>query len=96
MNEIKQNNPKASWWQPSLLVFTRLSAWIAGPVILGVFLGKWLDRKYGTEPWLFLLTVGIAFMISMFGMVKDTVKEINRIEKESKKRISQSQNKEKL
>ncbi|TAK95141.1 AtpZ/AtpI family protein [Patescibacteria group bacterium] len=76
MNE-KGNAP---WWQPSMLLFARLSGWIGGPVILGVFLGKWLDRKYGTEPWLFLATVGVAFLVSMFGIVRDAMKEMKKIE----------------
>lgn len=77
-----QNSP---WWQPGLLLFTRLSGWIAGPVILAVFVGKWLDRKYNTEPWLFLLSVGIAFIFSMIGIVKDALKEMRKIEEEAKK-----------
>ena len=82
MNELKQNDTKAPWWQPGILLFARLSVWIAGPVILAIFLGRWLDKKYHTEPWLFLLTVGLAFIISMFGIVRDTMKEMKRIEKE--------------
>jgi F0F1-type ATP synthase assembly protein I len=76
--------PKIPWWQPGIVLFTRLSGWIAGPVIIAVFVGKWLDKKYNTAPWLFLLTVGIAFAISMFGIVHDAMKEIKRIEKEDK------------
>ncbi|MFZ5982352.1 MAG: AtpZ/AtpI family protein [Patescibacteria group bacterium] len=82
-----KNDPKntqAPWWQPGLVLFGRLSGWIGGPVILGVILGKWLDRKYGTEPWLFLLTVGLAFAVSMFGIIRDSLREIRRIEKEEK------------
>lgn len=78
-NDDKQ---KAPWWQPSLILFTKLSGWILGPVILGVIVGKWLDKKYNTEPWLFLATVGIAFFLSMFGIVRDSLREMRRIEKE--------------
>ena len=82
----EQNNPKAPWWQPGLVLFGRLSGWIAGPVIIAVFLGKWLDQRYGTEPWLFLIAVGVAFLLSSFGIVRDSIKEIKRIEEESKKK----------
>jgi len=75
------NKVEVPFWQPALLMFTRMSGWIIGPVILAIFLGKWLDRKYDTEPWLFLLTVGLAFLISMFGLVKDAFKEMDRISK---------------
>ena len=91
MNELKQNNPKVPWWQPSLLLFSKLSGWIIGPVILGIILGKWLDRKFHSEPWLFLTTVGLAFAISMFGIIHDSVKEMKRIEKEDQKQKGESQ-----
>jgi F0F1-type ATP synthase assembly protein I len=84
----KKESGKAPWWQPGLILFTRLSGWIAVPVILAVFLGKWLDRKYGTEPWLFLLTVGIAFFLSTFGIIRDSLKEMKRIEKILEKKQS--------
>ncbi|PIT93571.1 hypothetical protein COU00_03715 [Candidatus Falkowbacteria bacterium CG10_big_fil_rev_8_21_14_0_10_43_11] len=66
------------WWQPAILMFSRLSGWIVGPIILAIFLGKWLDKRYDTEPWLFLGTVGLAFIISMVGLVKDAFKEIDK------------------
>jgi len=71
-----------AWWQPALVLFGKFSGWIAVPVILGAFLGKWLDKKYGSEPWLFLAMVGLAFFISMMGLVKIVKEEYKRIEKE--------------
>mgnify|MGYP001316263857 FL=1 len=65
-----------------MVLFARLSGWIGVPVILAVFVGKWLDKKYDTEPWLFLLTVGIAFIFSTYGIVHDSLREMKRIEKE--------------
>lgn len=81
----KQNTTEIPWWQPSLVLFGKLSGWIAGPIIIAVYLGKWLDKKYGTDPWLFLLSVGIAFLASSYGIVKDSLQEMKRIEKEAKK-----------
>ena len=81
----KETNNKSAWWQPAVLMFARLSVWIAAPVLLGVFLGKWLDSKLGTEPWLFLLLVAFAFLISMFVLVKEVNKEYKKIEDENKK-----------
>ncbi len=80
---MKKENEKlrTAWWQPSLILFGKLSGWIAGPVILALFIGKWLDRKYGTEPWLFLLTVGAAFILSSFGIARDSIREMKKIEK---------------
>ena len=81
----ESNNNKAPWWQPSLVLFARLSGWIAVPVIIAVYVGKALDKKYGTEPWLFLATVGAAFFLSMFGIIRDSMREIKKIEEEAKK-----------
>lgn len=85
-DEIKNSEQKknAAWWQPSLILFAKFSGWIAAPVIIAAFLGRWLDKKYGTEPLLFLATVGFAFLISMFGLVKTVKEEYNKIEKDDK------------
>ena len=53
-------------------------------VILGVFLGKWLDQRYNTAPWLFLITVGVAFAISTIGIVKEATSAMKKIEEDSK------------
>lgn len=80
-SEKKEIN--APWWQPSLVLFGRLSGWIAGPVILALFVGKWLDKKYSTEPKLFLLCVGVAFFVSTYGIVKDSLEAMKKIDKEA-------------
>jgi F0F1-type ATP synthase assembly protein I len=74
--------PEAPWWQPGLILFTKLSGWIIGPILVGMIIGKWLDQKYHTEPWLFLLSIGIAFFLSMLGIIRDSMREMKRIEKE--------------
>lgn len=73
----KDNNPKSDrapesnkyLFGPFLSMFAKMSGWIVFPVLVAVFLGGWLDKKYGTEPWLFLLCVGVSFLISMAGLV---------------------------
>lgn len=83
-NKIPENNQKDSWWQPGLILFIKLSSWIGIPIIIAVFVGKFLDKKFKTEPWLFLLCVGISFVFSMFALVVQGKNEMNRIEKEAK------------
>jgi len=75
---------KVPWWQPGILLFAKLSGWIIGPILVAIFIGKYLDEKYNTDPWLFLLSVGIAFGLSTFGIIRDAMKELKRIEKEEK------------
>lgn len=89
MNEKKENRTKA-WWQPALMMFGRLSAWIVAPVLFGTFVGKWLDAKEGTEPFFLVSAVGISFLFSMVGLVKETMKEYKRIEEDDKKNKNNS------
>ncbi|MEI7498100.1 MAG: AtpZ/AtpI family protein [Candidatus Falkowbacteria bacterium] len=84
--------PNTPWWQPGLFLFFKLSSWIVTPILLAVFFGKALDRHFGTEPWLFLLTVGIAFVFSMVALVIQSTREIKRIEQEELKRKHNEQN----
>ena len=72
-----------AWWQPSLVLFTKLSVWIAGPIIVAAFIGKWIDKINNSEPWFFLSLVAISFLFSMFVLVKEVTKEYKKIEKEA-------------
>lgn len=69
-------------WSLALKVMANISGWIAFPVIIGLFLGRWLDRRFGTEPWLFLATIGACFIISIYGLVINSLKEFKKIEKD--------------
>ncbi len=80
-----ENKSKAAWWQSGMELFLKLSGWIGGPIIIAIFVGKWLDRKYHTEPWLFLLSVAVAFLFSMGALIIIGAKEFRKIEKENKK-----------
>ncbi len=62
---------KKPFWSDALVVFGRMSGWIIAPVILGLFLGKWLDTKLGTTPLLFVVTLGISFLASSFGIARE-------------------------
>jgi len=79
-----ENNQKNPWWQPGLILFFKMSSWIGVPVLIAVFLGKFLDKKFKTEPWLFLLTVGVAFIFSMIALIVQGKREIDKIEREAR------------
>jgi F0F1-type ATP synthase assembly protein I len=87
-NEKGMNNDeqKIPWWEPGMVMFARLSGWIAGPVIVAVFVGRWLDKKYDTAPWIFLASVGVAFVISSMGIVKEAKAMMNKIIEDEKKK----------
>lgn len=67
-----------------MVLFGRLSGWIAGPIVIALFVGKWLDKKYNSEPWLFLLCVGLAFILSSVGIVREAKVMINKIVEDEK------------
>jgi F0F1-type ATP synthase assembly protein I len=75
-----ENNSQKNWWQAPLVMFVNLSVWIVIPVLLGSLLGKWLDGKYSTKPFLFLVCVGVAFLVSMGGLIYNAMKEFKKIE----------------
>lgn len=54
------------------MAFGRMSGWVAGPVVLALVLGKWLDRKYDTAPYLFIAIIGLGFFISLFGIFRES------------------------
>lgn len=75
----KKNKP---WWQPAIFMFFRISVWIVGPVLVGLFVGKWLDEKYNTDPWFLLLSICMTFVFSVIGLVKSAKEEFLGMEKE--------------
>ncbi len=79
MDEQKKSN--IAWWQPGLILFTRLSAWIVAPIMIAVLFGKFLDKSFGTDPWLFLATIIAAFAFSMVKIVRIGLKEMDADEK---------------
>lgn len=69
---------KKPWWRDSILIFTKVSSWIAFPIIIALFAGKALDKYFGTKPWLFLACIGISFTLSIIGIYKTTAKEMQK------------------
>ncbi len=65
-----------------------MTGWILVPAIVGATLGMWLDGKYGTAPWLFLLILGLSFIISIVGVARIALAEFRRLDEEGKKDTS--------
>ena len=66
---------------PGIKLALSMSGWLVGPVILATIVGQGLDRRYHTKPWLFLASLGIAFAITLVGLIRsvnDTLKKIDQ------------------
>ncbi len=77
----------APWWKDGLIVFIKVSGYIAVPVIVASYLGKYLDQKYNTGNLIFFILVGVAFLSTIYLIWKDLKnykKKIDKEEKESK------------
>jgi F0F1-type ATP synthase assembly protein I len=61
-------------------------ATIAVPAVLGVFLGVWLDKRFGTAPWLLILTLGMAFVLTA-SMIQQKAKEYGKKFEELNKKV---------
>jgi len=74
----EKNKPNLPWWQPGLVLFVRLSGWIAIPVIIALIVGKQLDKTFHSAPWLFLLCVASAFIVSIAMIVRIGLREMDK------------------
>ena len=88
MDDSSQNFKNSPWWKPAMVVFSEVSTWIAVPIILAVIGGKVLDTHYGTKPTLLIVSAGLAFVISAYGIIKSVrqyaAKMIREEEKDKK------------
>jgi len=71
---------KKELWQIGGIFFATISTWIAAPIIIGLYTGSWLDNRYQTKPWLTLGLVLLAFIISNFGIYKESQKLFKRLD----------------
>ena len=60
-----ENNTQKKWWVDGLGIAMKISSWIAVPIIVSLVLGKFLDKKYNTEPIIFISLTILAFMITI-------------------------------
>ncbi|MBY0376801.1 AtpZ/AtpI family protein [Patescibacteria group bacterium] len=80
------NNPnsKFPWWEPAAAIFSEVSTWVVVPIVISLIVGKSLDAHFGTKPWMFLGLTLLAFIVSIFGIVKVVRKYMEKIKDESK------------
>ncbi len=80
LSDFNKNQPKGNvpLWRAGVEMFSLISTWIVVPIVAALIIGKYLDRRLDTEPWIFLFSAGFAFLITCLGIlriVKDYVRE---------------------
>lgn len=78
MKEISQQ--KGNDTRTALFLFAKISGWIAVPVILSLFVGRWLDQKFSSGNIFFLALTALSFIVSLVGIVRASKKSMREIE----------------
>jgi len=81
---MPENTKNDLWWKPGVEIFSQISIWVVIPIVAALIIGKWLDGRYGTRPWIFLGLTGLGFLVSIFGIVRTVQAYIRKIEKNGK------------
>ncbi|MDO8590666.1 MAG: AtpZ/AtpI family protein [bacterium] len=84
---MEQNKTSEAWWKPAVQIFGQVSTWVVVPIVLALIVGKNLDARYATKPWIFLGLTCLAFLISSFGIVLVITKYMRKIEDNSNRLI---------
>jgi F0F1-type ATP synthase assembly protein I len=74
--EMSNNNDYK--WYRSLSIASSIGLVLAVSIAIGYFFGSWLDKKFGTTPWLMLVftLMGIAAgFIEMFKLAQQLSKD---------------------
>ncbi|MBN1779086.1 MAG: AtpZ/AtpI family protein [Candidatus Buchananbacteria bacterium] len=80
-------------WQIGATFFGIISAWVAAPIVLALFVGSWLDNRYQTAPWWTLGLVLSAFVISNIGIYQESKKLLNKLDQtKTKNTVSKTLN----
>ena len=82
---MKNEGKKNFDWSLAVRLAMILSSWVVFPVIIGFFLGSYLDKKYNSSPSFLLVVLGLSFCVSIIGLIKDVLKESKKIDANYKK-----------
>ncbi len=89
----KSKNKKVVWFAPALELFGQLAAWLVFPIILAIFLGKWLDVKFDSEPKFYFICVAVSFLVTMAGLIRYAIRAMRKIEQLGQEGIDEKKNK---
>lgn len=98
--KLKEKQKIGSFFTFGVNLSIKLFSWIVMPMLLAFILGKYLDKKYQTGTMWFLIVLGVAFIISNIGIIKEglsimkmldnsALNKLNELDIEQKKSIKQ-------
>jgi len=69
----------------SLALITRLGLMAVSPVLIGLFLGLWLDSRLQTRPWVTLFLTALGILVGLVGVYRLSSSLTERLTKGSEK-----------
>ncbi len=82
---------KQYWWQLGMKVFAESTGWIAGPVLVALLAGNFLDDRFDSEPLFSIGLTIVAFVISSVGVAITGVKYIKLIDSHEDRQSKKTQ-----
>lgn len=77
------NDKKSNLWQ-ALSLLGQLGYVIAIPLVILAIVGRFLDKKFHTSPWLLIVGMFLALITSTFWVLKKTTEIMKEATKEDK------------
>jgi uncharacterized membrane protein YfcA len=81
----KDENPNSinpPWWREGVIIFTKVSAYIAFPIIIASYIGNYLDNKYNKNNLFFYILIAISFISTIYLIWNEMRIYKKKIEKE--------------
>ncbi len=78
---MEDTEPTIPWWHDGLIFFLKVSGWIAGPVLVVLVVETILEKYFEVPKVVFFLMMSLGFLFSIFGLVKESKKYIDKVSK---------------
>jgi len=59
--------------RPSPLAYMGLGIELVAPILLGVFVGRWLDGRWGTKPWLLIVGSVLGLVLGFYSFLRSVL-----------------------
>jgi len=87
MIDNNQKKEGKAWWQPALEFFAQIAGWIVFPILVAIFLGSWLDEKFGTGQKIYFISIAVSFVITIIGLLINTRRAMKQMDAVTKAEI---------